>query len=63
MAKTALVDGLVSDALVVLAAFENEAEDATATSAFGLLALVTGQDVEQGEGVAEGSVSTRVVVV
>ena len=49
VARTALVDGLVNDALALLAAFEGETEDAEATSALGLLALVAGQDVEQGE--------------
>ncbi len=49
MAKAALVDALVTDALALLAAFENEREDAEATSALALLALVAGQDVEQGE--------------
>ena len=49
MAKAALVDALVTDALTLLAAFEDESEDAEATSALGLLALVAGQDVEQGE--------------
>ena len=47
MAKAALVDGLVRDALSLLAAFEDVAEEAEATSALGLLALVAGQDVEQ----------------
>ena len=47
MAKAALVDGLVTDALALLAAFEDESEEAEATSALGLLALVAGQDVEQ----------------
>ena len=49
MAKAVLVDGLVNDALALLAAFEDESEEAEATSALGLLALVAGQDVEQGE--------------
>ena len=47
VAKAALVDGLVTDALALLAAFEDESEDAEANSALGLLALVAGQDVEQ----------------
>ncbi len=47
MAKAALVDGLVNDALALLAAFEDDVEEAEATSALGLLALVAGQDVEQ----------------
>jgi len=49
VAKAALVDGLVTDALTLLAAYEDESEDAEANSALGLLALVAGQDVEQGE--------------
>jgi IS5 family transposase len=47
VAKAALVDALVDDALALLAAFENESEEPEATSALGLLALVAGQDVEQ----------------
>ncbi len=49
VAKAALVDGLVNDALALLAAFEDEIEEAESTSALGLLALVAGQDVEQGD--------------
>jgi IS5 family transposase len=48
VAKAALVDGLVNDALNLLAEFEDATEDAEAASALGLLALVSGQDVEQG---------------
>jgi IS5 family transposase len=47
VAKAALVDALVNDALALLAAFESESEEPEATSALGLLALVAGQDVEQ----------------
>jgi len=47
VAKASLVDGLVNDALALLATFEDEIEEAEATSALGLLALVAGQDVEQ----------------
>ena len=47
VAKAALVDGLVNDALKLLAQFEDAAKEAEATSALGLLALVAGQDVEQ----------------
>jgi IS5 family transposase len=47
VAKAALVDGLVNDALSLLAAFEHEPGDTDATAALGLLALVAGQDVEQ----------------
>jgi IS5 family transposase len=48
VAKAALVDGLVTDALSLLASFQDVTEDAEATPALGLLALVAGQDVEQG---------------
>jgi len=47
VAKAALVDGLVNDALALLATFEDDAIEAEGTSALGLLALVAGQDVEQ----------------
>src|SRR5271166_1304673 len=47
VAKAALVDGLVTDALSLLASFQDVTEDAEAASALGLLALVAGQDVEQ----------------
>ncbi len=47
IAKAQLVDGLVRDALTLLAAFEGEHEEPEAASALGLLALVAGQDVEQ----------------
>ena len=47
VAKAALVDGLVNDALVLLAAFGDEIKEADSSSALGLLALVAGQDVEQ----------------
>jgi IS5 family transposase len=49
VAKAALVDGLVNDALALLGTFEEEREDAEAASALGLLALIAGQDVDQGE--------------
>lgn len=49
VAKAALVDALVNDALALLAAFEYENEEPEATSALGLLALVAGQDVEQAD--------------
>jgi IS5 family transposase len=49
VAKADLVDGLVTDAVNLLAEFEDVTEDAEATSALGLLALVAGQDVEQGD--------------
>jgi hypothetical protein len=49
VAEAALVDGLVNDALALLDAFADDACDAEATSALGLLALVAGHDVEQGD--------------
>jgi IS5 family transposase len=49
VAKAALVDGLVSDAHSLLGAFRGITEDAEAAPALGLLALVAGQDVEQGD--------------
>jgi IS5 family transposase len=47
VAKTALVDALVRDALSLLAAFGDDTDDPEAASALGLLALVAGQDVDQ----------------
>ncbi len=49
VAKAALVDGLVRDALALLEAFDAGMRDPEATDALGLLALVAGQDVEQDE--------------
>jgi IS5 family transposase len=49
VAKAALVDGLVKDALAIIAAFPEQPEDLEAASALGLLALVAGQDVEQAD--------------
>ena len=48
VAKAALVDGLVTDALHLLAECD-VTEDPEVASALGLLALVAGQDVEQGD--------------
>jgi IS5 family transposase len=47
VAKAALVDALVNDALDLLASLEGREIDDEATAALGLLALVAGQDVEQ----------------
>jgi IS5 family transposase len=47
VAKAALVDGLVSDALALLAALPADSGDVEVSAALGLLALVAGQDVEQ----------------
>lgn len=49
VAKAALVDGLVNDALELLGALEGEDATTDATTSLGLLALVAGQDVEQGD--------------
>ncbi|HUA95584.1 MAG TPA: IS1182 family transposase [Acidimicrobiales bacterium] len=49
VARAALVDALVRDALTVLGAFEDSTEGPEATLALGLLALVAGQDVEHDE--------------
>jgi IS5 family transposase len=48
-AREALVDELVTDALAALGALEGRRLPAAATDAVDLLALVAGQDVEQGE--------------
>jgi IS5 family transposase len=48
-AREALVDALVRDALAALSALDGEAIPPVAVSAVDLLALVAGQDVEQGE--------------
>jgi IS5 family transposase len=47
VAKSALVDGLVRDALALLEALQAGADGPDAAGALGLLALVAGQDVEQ----------------
>jgi hypothetical protein len=52
-AKTALVSGLVNDALAILDAVSGVELDDAGADAVGLLALVAGQDVEPGE--AEGT--------
>jgi IS5 family transposase len=49
VAKAALVDALVRDALTLLAAFETGNAEHDVSTALGLLALVAGQDVEQDE--------------
>jgi IS5 family transposase len=49
VARAALVDGLVRDALGLLGSFQDAVEAPEALSAIGLLALVAGQDVEQDE--------------
>ncbi len=49
LAKAALVDALVRDALALLGAFEGTDQSGDAAAALGLLALVAGQDVERGD--------------
>ncbi len=49
VAKAALVDGLVRDALALLEGLDGRQSDPEGASALGLLALVAGQDVEQDE--------------
>jgi len=49
LAKAQLVDALVADALQLLGAFEGTEQGADGVAALGLLALVAGQDVEQGD--------------
>jgi IS5 family transposase len=60
-ARSALVSGLVNDALEVLGALDGVALDADQADAVGLLALVAGQDVEPGEGEGTWRIATRVV--
>ena len=47
VAKAALIDGLVKDALAIIGAFPGPPSGPEAAAALGLLALVAGQDVEQ----------------
>ena len=47
VAKAALVDGLVRDALALIEGLDGRQSDPEAAAALGLLALVAGQDVEQ----------------
>jgi IS5 family transposase len=49
VAKAALVDGLVTDALTLLEASAGHGDTDEATASLGLLALVAGQDVEEEE--------------
>jgi hypothetical protein len=49
VAKAALVDGLVRDALTLLEAFKADTDEPDAAAALGLLALIAGQDVEVSE--------------
>jgi len=65
-AKTALVTGLVNDALAIIDTVADVELDAAGADAVGLLALVSGQDVEPGETegtwrIAEGTVPDRVI--
>jgi IS5 family transposase len=47
LSRAELVDALVDDALALLTALPDAADDAEAAAALGLLALIAGQDVEQ----------------
>ena len=49
VAKAALVDGLVKDALAIIGAFPEPPAEPEAASALRLLALVAGQDVEHAD--------------
>jgi len=49
LAKAALIDALVNDALAIIAAIEGLALNTDQADAVGLLALVAGQDVEPGD--------------
>lgn len=65
-AKTALVSGLVGDALAIIDAVSDVELDDTGADAVGLLALVAGQDVEPGEEegtwrIVEGTTPDRVI--
>jgi IS5 family transposase len=65
-AKTALVSGLVNDALAIIAATEDVDLTSEQADAVGLLALVAGQDVEPGDTdgtwrIAEGTIPDRVI--
>lgn len=59
-AKTALVSGLVNDALAVIEALEGVDLDDAQADAVGLLALVAGQDVEPGDGEGTWRIARRV---
>ncbi len=59
-AKTALVTGLVNDALALIAALAGVALDGEQADAVGLLALVAGQDVEPGDGEGTWRIARRV---
>ena len=65
VAKVALLDGLVRDALALLEAFDAGVSDPEGTDALGLLALVAGQDVQQDEDgtwkIAQGVAKDRMI--
>jgi IS5 family transposase len=60
VAKDALVSGLVNDALVILAALADVTLAGEEADAVGLLALVSGQDVEPGDGEGTWRIAQRV---
>lgn len=59
-AKTALVSGLVNDALAIIAALDGVTLDEGRADAVGLLALVAGQDVEPGDEPGSWRIARRV---
>jgi IS5 family transposase len=59
-AKTALVTGLVNDALAIIDALDGLELDETQADAVGLLALVAGQDVEPGDDEGTWRIAQRV---
>ncbi|MGQ0802837.1 MAG: IS1182 family transposase [Actinomycetota bacterium] len=59
-AKTALVSGLVNDALAIIATLEGVELSGEQADAVGLLALVAGQDVEPGDGEGTWRIARRV---
>jgi IS5 family transposase len=60
IAKDALVSGLVNDALAILAACEDVSLAGEEADALGLLALVSGQDVEPGDSDGTWRIAQRV---
>ena len=60
VAKAALISALVNDALALIAALEGVALSADQADAVGLLALVSGQDVEPGDEAGTWRIAQRV---
>jgi IS5 family transposase len=61
VAKAALITGLVTDALAIIAAVDGVELTAEQADTVGLLALVAGQDVEPGDGDGTWRIAQRVV--